>query len=238
MESMTPTDYEKAVLERFRTYWPPPHFFVKHNIRLFGTKTKTRRQIDISVFEAGKATPFLIGEAKMHARRIDVVRAGSTIALVQDIGQIRAIMVAASGFSLGAENHLAADGIESLTITLKEAKGLRWISFVEEKFVPDGEFRELSGHLVEAFREGDAEVFLDSDLPYEEWLAVVACGQSRFPETTIKALRTIAEKHFDDGVRFNAIVLLDEAGQLSRADLERLQSHERDPENLEFLLSL
>jgi hypothetical protein len=56
---MTPEDYEKAVLQRFRTLCPPPRFVVKHNIRLSGHKTKTPRQVDIGVFETGKSQPFL-----------------------------------------------------------------------------------------------------------------------------------------------------------------------------------
>lgn len=67
---MTPTDYEKAVLERFRTLWPSPRFVVKHDIRLSGSKTKVRRQVDVSIFEAGKSQPFLIVEAKRHKRPI------------------------------------------------------------------------------------------------------------------------------------------------------------------------
>jgi hypothetical protein len=157
------------------------------------------------------------------------------IALVQDVGGIPAVMVATSGFSVAAENHLSSEGIEYLTITLKEAKGLRWIPFVEKKFIPDGQFRELSGHLVEALRKGDVGFFINSDLPYEEWLAVVACGQSLFPELTTNVLRTVAQEHLDDGVRFNAIMLLDEAGQLSGSDIEGLMDLEHDPEILELL---
>jgi hypothetical protein len=237
-EGMTPTEYEQAVLERFRTYWPSPRFIVKHNVKLLGIKSKARRQIDIIVFEVGKAKPFLIGEAKRHRRRIDLDRAGSIIALVQDIGGIPAVMVATSGFSVAAENHLATEGIECLTITLKEARGLRWIPFVEEKFAVDRQFRELSGHLVEALQNGDVSALLDDHLPYEEWLAVVACGQSRFPESSAKVLRIVARQHVDDGVRFNAIQLLDAAGQLSAVNIKQLLRHERDPEIRELLLEL
>src|SRR5258707_13461705 len=116
---MTPTEYEKAVLERFRTHWPPPRFIVKHDLRLPGRKTKARRQIDISVFETGRSVPLLIGEAKRYRRKVDTVRAGSTIALVQDVGGLPTVMVSTSGFSIAAENHLVAEGIEFLTITLK-----------------------------------------------------------------------------------------------------------------------
>jgi hypothetical protein len=232
---LTPTEYELAVLERFRTYWPRPHFVVKHNVKLLGSKTKSRRQIDIAVFEVGKSKPFLIGEAKRYSRRIDAGKAGSTIALVQDVGGIPAVMVATSGFSLAAENHLASEGIESLIITIKEAQGLRWIPLVEQKFVPDGAFREQTGHLVEALRHGDIGPLLDNDLPYEEWLAVVTCGQSLFPTSTANVLKTVAQKHFDDGVRFNAVMLLDEAGELNSEDIERLLSLEHDPEILDLL---
>jgi len=235
---MTPTDYERAVLERFRTYWPSPQFVIKHNIRLFGKKTKARRQIDVSVFEAGENKPFLIAEAKRHRRRIDAGRAGSTIALVQDVGEVTAIMVATSGFSVAAENHLAAEGIEYLTLTLKEAQGLRWIPFVEEKFVADRQFRELSGDLVEALRNEDIDPFLDNDLPYDEWVAVVECGLSRFPKSATKILKIVAQRHVDDGVRFNVIQLLDDAGGLSSADIRRLLLCERDPEILELLREL
>lgn len=201
---MTPTEYEKAVLQRFRTDWPPPQFEVKHDIRVFGRKTKVRRQIDISIFEAGASAPFLIVEAKRHTRAIDVGRAGATIALVQDVGGIPGVMVSTSGFSVAAQRHLESEEIGHLTVTLKEAHGLRWIPLVETKFALDHEFRHLSGELVEALRNGDANPFSDSDLPYEEWLAVFACGR----------------EDFDDGVRFNAVMLLEEAGQLEMDDLE------------------
>jgi hypothetical protein len=113
---MTPTDYEKAVLQQIRTDWPPPRFVVRHNIRISGKKSKARRQIDIGVFEAGHSKPFMIVEAKRHKRPIDVGKAGSAIALVQDVGGIPAVMVSTSGFSVAAGNHLGAEGIGTMTI--------------------------------------------------------------------------------------------------------------------------
>jgi hypothetical protein len=71
---------------------------VKHNIRLPGKKTNARRQIDVSVFEAGQSVPMLIAEAKRHGRPVDAVKAGSTIALVQDVGGVPAVMVSTSVF--------------------------------------------------------------------------------------------------------------------------------------------
>jgi hypothetical protein len=235
---MTPTEYEQAIVERFRSCWPPPKYVVKHDIKLMGQKTRVRRQIDISVFETGQTVPILIAEAKRHRRPIDAVRAGSTIALVQDIGGLPAVMVSTSGFSLAAENHLAAEGIESLKITLTEAMGLRWIPVIEKQFMLDNQYRELSGQLVEAVRRGDAAPFLDNQLPFEEWIAVLVSSQSAFPDRTASILMVLARDHFDDGVRYNAILLLDEAGQLYGTDITDLLQVERDPETRELLCEL
>jgi hypothetical protein len=103
---MTPTEYEKAVLEFFRTHWPPPEFEIKHNIRLLGRKTKGRRQIDAGIFGAGQSEPIMIVEAKRHNRAIDAGIAGATIALVQDVSEIPTVMVSTSGFSVAAKNYL------------------------------------------------------------------------------------------------------------------------------------
>ena len=106
---------------------------------------------------------------------------------------------------------------------------------VEERFAVDQEFREVSGDLVEALRNGDAAPFLDNDLPYEEWLAILSCGQSLFPESTGSILRVLAREHFDDGVRFNSVQLLDDADQLEAADIDALLKTERDPETAALL---
>ena len=235
---MTPTEYEKAVLEFFRTHWPPPEFEIKHNIRLLGRKTKGRRQIDAGIFGAGQSEPIMIVEAKRHNRAIDAGIAGATIALVQDVGAIPTVMVSTSGFSVAAKNHLEAEEIGHLTITLKQARGLRWIPLVEEKFSVDRKFRHVSGDLVEALRNGDVSPFIDSDLPYEEWLAVIRCGQDLFPTSTAKVLKILAREHSDDGARFNAVMLLDEAGQLEIADLETVLTRETDPDAQQALLEL
>jgi hypothetical protein len=180
----------------------------------------------------------MIGETKMHMRRIDVGIAGSAIALVQDVGGIPAVMVSASGFSTAAESHLHAEGIETMTITLAEAEGLRWIPLIEEKFPLNRAFRHVSGDLVEALRNGNAVPFMDSDIPYEEWLAVIAVGQSLFPDSSAQVLKALAREHYDDGVRFNAILLLDEGDALETADVDAVIAREHDHDTLEALREL
>jgi hypothetical protein len=235
---MKPKEYERAVLQRFKTLWPAPRFVVRNDTRLRGARSRTRRQIDIGIYEVPEAEPFLIVEVKRRGRAIDVAGAGATIALVRDVGGVPAMMVSTLGFSRAARSYLAAEGIGHMTITLTEANGLRWIPIVEQKFAVDHAFREVSGHLVEALRNGDVEPFFDTDLPYEEWLAVIAVGQSLFPETTARILKVLAHEHPDDGVRFNAVMLLDEAGDLSEDDVEQMLLREDDPEVLDLLRTL
>jgi HEAT repeat protein len=76
---------------------------------------------------------------------------------------------------------------------------------------------------------------LDSNVPYEEWLAVIACGENRFPEPTWNLLKSLARQHHDDGVRYNAIMILIDAGQLKKTEVKELAAYEQNPEVLEIL---
>jgi hypothetical protein len=187
----------------------------------------------------GHPDPVLIIEAKRHKRPIDSVRAGLTISLVRDVGDVPAVMVATSGFSPAATNYLGAEGIAHLTITLTEAQGLRWVPYVERVFAVHNIFREISGHLVESLRTGEpAPFFGETGLYYEEWLAVMLTALGRFPRPTARVLFALASSHHNDAVRFNAVQLLDDADQLRASDISALLATEQDPENIDLLLEL
>lgn len=203
---------------------------MRHNINMQGQRSGARRQIDIAIYESGGSTPILVVEVKRQARPIDLVSSGATIALVRDIGQVPAVMVSITGFSRAAKRHLLWEGIEHMTITPAEAKGLRWIPVIEQRFGLDRWFREVSGDLFEAMRVREVAPFLDSDIPYEEWIATIEAGLSMFPKETIELLRYLAGQHPDDGVRFNAVQMLVERDGLDRADILRLLSAEIDPD--------
>jgi hypothetical protein len=236
---LTPKQYEQAVLERFRTHFPPPRFRVAWNVFRTGEISGIKRQIDVCVFEQPSNRPVLIVEAKCHKRTIDVGIAGGTISLVRDLGGILAIMVTSSDFSHGALNYLGAEGIDHLTIKLDEARGLNMIPLIERAFALDNAFREVSGHLVEALRRGNAEPFLaDTDLPYEEWLAVMKTALDLFPETASLILFKLAGDHYDDSIRFNAIQLLYGGSTLTAERIAKLLEKERDPDTVELLQSL
>lgn len=233
---MTPEEYERAVLERFRIAWPEPTFEVRHNVRLRGRKTRRKRQVDVAIYKAGESTPFLLIEAKNHKRSVDVGTAGTTIAMVQDLGGIATIMVATSGFSVAAANHLATEAIGHLTITVAQAEGLRWIPALEERFAVDGEFKQVSGELVEALRTGNPAPFFEEAIAYEEWRAVLETGLSLFPEAATEILQAIASDHQNDGHRYNAVQILLEAQMCNRVFMQRLATAESDPDTLELLM--
>jgi len=93
--------------------------------------------------------------------------------------------------------------------------------------------------------QGLNQAFVNTPFPprnlprlHEEWIAVIACGQDLFPSSTATVLKFLAQKHFDDGVRFNAVMLLDEAGQLEPTDLEAVHRRETDPEAQQALFEL
>ena len=187
-----------------------------------GEASGVRRQIDVAIYETGGSTPILIAEVKRRKRPVDLVSSGATIALVRDIGKAPAVMVSIAGFSRAAKRHLLWEGIEHMTITPAEAKGLRWIPLIEEWFGLDRWFREVSGDMFEAMRIRNPEPFRDSDIAYEEWMATIKAGLAMFPEQATELLHHLAERHADDGVRFNAVQMLIEDGGLGPAEAARL----------------
>lgn len=69
-------------------------------------------------------------------------------------------------------------------------------------------------------------------------LAVLTSAQLIFPDHWVSILKTLARDHFDDGVRYNVIALLDEAGHLSSFEIEDLLAREPDPDTGELLYEI
>jgi hypothetical protein len=232
---MTPTEYERAVLEFVRLQFPAQAFDVRLNIRLPGRRSKRGRQVDVGVFAKGSADPQLIVEAKRYTRPINLTVAGSILACVQDLGSPPTIVASTSGFSAGAKNHLEAEGIGYIKITVAQAEGLRWIPLLMQKFGMDTAYAEASGRLLQAIKIQNAQPFLETEVPYEEWLAVMACGEDQFPESTWHILKVLARNHHDDGVRFNSISILIDAGVVSELEANELAGSETDADCLALL---
>lgn len=233
---LSPRAYEQAVAERFRTIFPRPAFEVRHDIRLPGRASAVRRQVDIAIYEANGSVPILLVEVKRHKRAVDLVTSGATVALIRDIGAAPAVMVSTAGFSRAAKSQLLWEGIKHMTISPTEAKGLRWIPHIEQWFGLDRWFRETTGVLFEAMRVRNMTPFLDTDIPYEEWVATIQSGLDLFPKQAVALLRNLARSHVDDGVRFNAVQMLIDCDELAQADAADLLAAEIDEEVQSLLL--
>ena len=59
-----------------------------------------------------------------------------------------------------------------------------------------------------------------------------------FRDSSAQVLKTLAREHYDDGVQFNAILLLDEADALETADVDAVIAREYDHDALELLREL
>ena len=126
-----------------------------------------------------------------------------------------------------------------MVITAKDAAAWRWLSGLDQHFPIDREFRFLSGELLEALRNGDFAPFLQGPaLPYEEWLAIVACGFTISPSSTLELLQVIARTHCDDGWRFHAVRILADAGSITLSDIVEIARYKTDRDNLELLCDL
>src|SRR3546814_3788286 len=68
-----------------------------------------------------------------------------------------------------------------------EAKGLLWIPHIEQWFGLDRWFRETTGVLFEAMRVRNVSPFLDTDIPYEEWVATIQSGLDLFPKQAVRS---------------------------------------------------
>jgi len=106
---------------------------------------------------------------------------------------------------------------------------------IEKWFGLDRWFREASGDLLEALRIRDTAPFLETDVPYEEWVAVFMAGLAMFPDAAAALLLDLARYHTDDGARFNAVQMLIDHDQLSRAQAAQLLTAEIDPDTWTLL---
>ncbi|MGY6645043.1 MAG: hypothetical protein ACXIVD_07460 [Salinarimonas sp.] len=236
---MKSTEYETGVAEWLRVHFPPPEFHIEHDVWLGGSLSGCDRQIDVAVWDVAGNLQFVV-EAKMHRRKIALDTAGEALSIIQDVRMHGSggIVVASAGFSVAAARLLAGLGINSVQVTIGCARAANWIPELQKIFPIDAEFKIASGELMEALRSHGIEIFLDKDLPFEEWLAVLAIGRRKYPYETVSALREIAKRHSDSGHRFNAIRILDEMDQIDETILGYLLAMESDSDTVEFLESM
>lgn len=106
-----------------------PTATVSHNEKLFGRKSETERQIDITVRQSvGQFNILIVIDAKDHKAPVDIPELGSFIDLVDDVGAQRGAMVSASGFTEGAKRRAREAGVD--LYRLVDAESEDWRGYV------------------------------------------------------------------------------------------------------------
>ncbi|MDM8520282.1 restriction endonuclease [Anaerolineales bacterium HSG6] len=200
-----------------------------------------KRQLDVAVCRPEETTPFLVADAKRHARPIDVKHVEAFLGMMDDVNAEVGILVAPMGFSKAAERRAKAAHLELKIMSLDEALQYRWIPFAREIYPTDPIFHlELSKAKEYLHSGAGAEIIISAleDVFFEEWEAFfLACLNNR-NEDIIRILKIIAINHSDDGWRFNAIRLLCESDTLDKQTAQTIVSKEYDPDILEFIYEM
>jgi hypothetical protein len=218
---MKPTKYEVAVCEYFRMLFPENRYIVTHNTKEYGKKSRIRRQIDICVSEIGQSKPLAMAEVKCHRRSINVNQAGSIVALAQDVGAKRFWAISTCGFSQAAQNHLEAEGYNTIVINTMDAQAFLHVEGIRKFWNLDREFRHDSGLLAQAILSGRCGDSIQDDYPdllFEEWEGIVYYTISTDEERAFAALRHLARHSYDDGERYSALRILLEHDAIAHAD--------------------
>jgi len=218
----------------------PPSFVVRPSARaVLGEKSQTKRQLDVSVFQAHDLShPILVVECKRYSRKLNIKDVEGFVGFLHDIGEPKGWLVCPLGFSEAATRRAKADNIETVVLTLPEADRLNWREVARIVFPWDEESHGLMGDAYYTFMSADEEcewIEALEELPYEEWMAQVLSYEKRDAHRCARMLRVIAQLHPDPGWRFNAIQLLDEFGDIDEILGELLLEWESDTDIRELL---
>ncbi|HEX8691308.1 MAG TPA: hypothetical protein VF746_02610 [Longimicrobium sp.] len=235
---LSPEEYEWALFEKLLYDFPPPAFRVEHNVSLPGNQSGTSRQVDVVVYKAGDAHPFLIADAKLHKRKVDLTVTGSFLSMLLDTEVGAGLLVAPEGFSKGAENQLKQHNVAVMQLSLDKALTLCWRSIARGLLPWDWAFHPDMApvlRLIDEKASPDELVEATAVLPFEEWEAVISFGMHNYRQEARSFLCAIALEHWDDAWRFNAVRLLNEFGSLDNDFARALIQRETDPETLALL---
>lgn len=232
--------YERAMFNELYYMYRPPRFVVKPDARdVVGLLSQEIRQIDVAVFEQGDTVrPFLSVECKRYKRKLNIKDVEAFISMRDDIGPKHAILVCPTGFSKGATLRARAANIILRTLTLEEEERLNLREIARQVFPWDETFHPVMGDALFVLDKSsafDEWVELLEDLPFEEWETTIDNFAQIDAAKCQSALRIIAQLHWDDSWRFNAIRLLDEHAWLDDTSCALLRESETDPDTREYL---
>ncbi|WP_157758872.1 restriction endonuclease [Cystobacter fuscus] len=231
--------YERAIVEKFRREFPPPHFWVepsgKDNYHFTGRHSGEKRQLDVAVFRRGADAPFLVVDAKRWRTPIDIGNVESFISFVDDVGAEIGVLITSSRFTKAAPRRAAGApvSIQLEVVGAEEALAWDWLGLGRIIFPQDWAYHLHLGQALRSLEEGGSPDIISEaleEVPFEEWEAAVnfAIGQ-QLSEARLY-LEWVATMHHDDGWRFNAARHLAEIGFLTESIRRRVIELEADPE--------
>ena len=231
-------EYEKALAEKLLYEFPPPVFRVVHDVDFVGKYSGGKRQIDIAVFRANEKAPFLVAEAKFYSNTVDILHIDAFITKIKEVNAQIGIMVVPSGYTKSERNLAKAFDIDLRIMTVEEALETQWLPIARNIFPFDWAFHpqiaaglyrlqknEVPGKIIEAIEE----------VPFEEWMSLVQYAINNHPVEAGDFLWFVAQHHYDDDWRFNALQELVTTGLIQRFDIKEIFKLERDPEILDML---
>jgi hypothetical protein len=216
----------------------PQYLVIPDERALRGLLSSSRRQIDVSVYRSGEPRPAIAVECKRYGRRLNVKDVESFLGMLEDLGARRGVLVAPLGYSRGAVRRIHGTEGELYCLAERDAVRLNWRELARALFPSDENFHPEMGDAFDA-------VIVDSDIQraanaletvaFEEWEASIHAIFCAVPDRASLLLRHIARSHFDDGWRYNAILILGEHEEMDADLASELASCERDPETRDLL---
>ena len=240
---ITPADYELALLEKLRLD------FAGSAVRVLGTENGRQhriqgrhslvpRQLDAAAYRLGTSRPFLIADAKLHSRKLDVKDVEAFMGMVDDVGADMGLLVAPIGFTEAAPRRAAAASMDVWIMTIEEALTCKWLPLTRAIYPYDWVFREELALAVRCLHEkARADDVIDAleSIAFEEWDAFVGYALAHHQNEAVTFLRAIAVNHVDDGWRFNAVRRLVDSRNLDERDAAEFLAAETEPDVSERL---
>jgi hypothetical protein len=107
-----------------------PTAIVKHNEKIYGKKSGSERQIDVTIRQSvGQFEILIVIDAKDHKAPVDIPELGSFLDLVSDVGAQMGALVSASGFTEGAKRRAREAGVD--LYRLVDAESEDWRTYVQ-----------------------------------------------------------------------------------------------------------
>ena len=236
--------YEDQILEKIK-YEFDDSFKYEKNYKIDGLISKGIVEFDIAIFRECESDPFWIIECKAWNKNtmkklINEIRLTPTKVKELNKKPEMFTFIVQNKPNNSAINIAQYEKIGIEVISEQEADERKWFYEANEIFPYDSMFHPKIYQAKKEIEKDNYILAIDKleNIAYEEWLAIVDYSFDKYRVTIESLLRTVAEYHYDNGWRYNAIQKLDENGCLDEDFKEFLLQKESDLEIRELLLNL